>query len=322
MALTELAELGYTGAQQRDPTAATFRSQQGVARTATLLGRARLAVAFHLVLDFAVPRPKALLGDQHLRRLLAACRAVIANGGHQGFRLSAAGSDSAVFRRLAEEIARGTGLQQDDSDGELLIRVRRVGRDWQVLLRLTPRPLSARSWRVCNLDGGLNATIAAAMNRLLLEGRDPAGSYLNLMCGSGTLLAEWSATGGRGPQLGLDLSQDALECARQNLAGTGASLQLADATSVPLADASQDFIACDPPWGDDIGDHEGNRLLYPRFISEAARLLRPGGRLALISHELKLTEKVLAEQAELTVSRHMRVWHGGHRPVIWLLEKP
>ena len=37
---------------------------------------------------------------------------------------------------------------------------------WEALVRLTPRPLSARPWRVCNLPGALDATAAHAMARL------------------------------------------------------------------------------------------------------------------------------------------------------------
>lgn len=196
MALAELAELGFKDARPMGATSADFRSNLGLQRTMRQLAAARLAVAHHLVLDFEVPRPKALLGDQHLRRLLGACKTIAREGGHAGLKLSAAGSDSAVFQRLIDEIARGTGLKHDPDDGGLLLRVRRAGRGWQVLIRLSPRPLSARAWRVCNREGGLNAGLAAAMNRLLLGGRKPDGNYLNPMCGSGTLLAEWAALGG------------------------------------------------------------------------------------------------------------------------------
>ena len=83
-----------------------------------------------------------------------------------------------------------------------MLRVRKadIRRDgWEVLIRLTPRPLSAREWRVCNMEGALNATIAAAM----IEMTDPSARrprVFNLMCGSGTLLIETTAAcpGGRG----------------------------------------------------------------------------------------------------------------------------
>lgn len=321
--MQELGGLGFSPLHESSATAADFRSQLPLAEVFRRLETARLAVAVHLLLDFDVPRPKALLGDEHLRRLLAAIRQVVKLGGHNGFRISAAGADSAVFQRLSQEIAKQTGLTHLPEEGELLLRVRRQKNSWQVLVRLTNRPLSARPWRVCNREGGLNASIAAAMNRLLVKDRDPAGSYLNAFCGSGTLLAEWLGEHRAATAAGFDSEPAALACARQNLAWAGNRVELfeADAAYTRLPDAAYDFIAADPPWGDDIGSHSGNAELYPAFLTEAERILVPGGRLALLSHELKLTRRLLKAQRGFEVLDELQVWHGGHRPVIWLLQK-
>lgn len=320
----ELARLGYPGSRPLSRETASFRAEGPLRRISSRLARARLAVAFHLVLTFDVPRPRALLGDEHSRRLLDAIDAVRASGGHSGFRFSAAGTDSTVFRRLADLIERHTGLGESP-DGELLIRVRRQRSGaWQVLLRLFPRPLSARSWRHCNAEGGLNATIAAAMNDMLLQEPPPADPvYLNAMCGTGTLLAEWCSRVPHGQAAGFDLNGSILACAADNLRHCRSAPELftADATAVPRPDSSCHFITCDPPWGDDIGTHETNAQLYPAFLREARRLLLPGGLLVMVSHELKLLQRVLQDGTGFTVREELRVWHGGHHPGIWLLEK-
>ena len=113
------------------------------------------------MLDFDVPRPKALWATS----ISAGCRAISTVRSRP--RLVPAerrGADSPVFRRLASALQETSGLSHDPEEGGLLLRVRRAGRDWQVLLRLTAKPLSAR-WRRCSIEGGLNACIAAAMNR-------------------------------------------------------------------------------------------------------------------------------------------------------------
>lgn len=282
----------------------------------------RRVVAVYRLLTFAIPRPRALLGDEHFRRLCDSVAEVRrrANEPFHGFRFGAAGRGSPVFARLARALEGATGLRSDPEGGDLLLRIR-PGPDggWQVLLRLTPRPLSARPWRVCNLPGGLNASVAAAMNDLLDLGRNDR--YLNPMCGSGTLLIEAPTTA---EAVGCDLDQQALACARENLqAADRASIELrrADATALPWSDHRFDAVACDLPWGDAVGSHRGNRELYPAFLGEMARVCTPDGRLVLLTHEIEIFARLLATQRAWRVRKRMRIYHGGHRPEMVLLTR-
>jgi tRNA (guanine6-N2)-methyltransferase len=322
------AELAALGARilRREEDALLFerRGDPGV-----LLGLRR-CVAVYQVLGFDVPRPKALLGHANLTRLTAAVEAVRRRypaGDIGGFRFGAAGSESPVFRRLAEELSAATGLHQRE-EGELVLRVRpRPGGGWEVLLRHTPRPLSARAWRACNRPGGLNATVAAAAHDLL--GVGVHDRYLNLMCGSGTLLIERALAGAWRRGVGVDLDPAAMACARENLEraysagadGRGAELLEADATELPFEPAAFDRLSADLPWGDVVGGHAENSVLYPRFLAEAARVADGNSRLLAITHELRLFEGALASQSVWRLSRVVRVFHGGHRPGLFLLER-
>ena len=285
----------------------------------------RLASAVYRRLHFDVPRPKALLGDRHFRRLLAAIREVTGRGRFQGFRFAAAGADSAVFRRLARALQDATGLRFDAAAGELLLRVRPApdGDGWEVLVRLTPRPLSARSWRVCNRAGGLNATLAAAM--VAASRPRPGDRFLNLMCGSGTLLAERFLAGPAAELTGLDLDAEALACARANLEAAGAAeacrLVHADVRAAPLEPGAYDVIQADLPWGDAVGSHAENRSLHPAVLEAADRLAGPEARLVLLNHELKLFRRVLAEQRWWRVESERKVAHGGHFPHLYVLRR-
>jgi len=297
-----------------------------VARGPERLLSLRLASAVYRRLAFDVPRPKALLGDAHFRRVVEAVREVAAGASFRGLRFAAAGADSPVFLRLGRALAETTGLAFDRDRGELLLRVRRAepGAGWEVLVRLTPRPLSARAWRVCNRPGGLNATLAVAMNRLAAGG--PGDRYLNLMCGSGTLLVERFLDGPAAELVGVDNDAGAVRCARENLQAAGASdacrLIEADALAAPLPEGSFDVITADLPWGDAVGSHQGNRLLHPAVLEAAARLAAPGARLVLLTHELRLFREVLREQRRWRVRRELKVAHGGHFPHVYVLERP
>ena len=149
-----------------------------------LLGLQTVMTVF-LSQHYDIPRPRALLGDEHLRALLkqiSAVRAIMPKEAYKLLYLSAAGSDSSVMNRLKEELATQCGLMVGDGEGDLLIRLRRPPQNkegWEVLVRLTPRPLATRAWRVCNMQGALNATVAHAMARFTRPTQND--TFLNLL---------------------------------------------------------------------------------------------------------------------------------------------
>lgn len=286
------------------------------------LARLRSVVAVYAVRRWDVPRPRGLLGHQQLHDLVGWLAPIVRAGGHQSFRLSAAGRDSEVMERLTAEVGRALGLPYQPEDGELLLRLRPApeGSGWEVLARLAPRPLSARDWRVCNREGGLNASVA--YGALALAGLRASDRIFNPMCGSGTLLVERALMGPYEAMVGVDIDAGAVACAQANLQAARRRVEVAQvgALHTGLPPRSFDLIAADLPWGDDIGNHAGNAKLYPAFLQEMHRLCSKGGRLLVITHEIKLFERVLPQTSwqarELT-----QVYSGGHHPKIYLLTR-
>lgn len=298
-----------------------------------LLDTLRSVVAVHRVETFDVPRPKALLGHEHLMRLVVMIHNILARqapGAFRTFRLSAAGSDSAVLQRLKGEIARHTGLAPQEPGADLLLALRPTprGTGWQVLARRTPRPLSARAWRVCSMPGALDASIAVVMAGLARP--RPAERFLNLACGSGTLLAERLGLGPAALALGVDIDPQALDCARANLQAAGhladVQLVLGDATELPLAAASVHTIMTDLPWGFLVGSRRENERLYPALLREATRVAAPGAALVAITASHAAFEDTLGrERGSWRTDRVVEVqvpWERGYlRPRIYLLRR-
>lgn len=283
----------------------------------------RRAVAVYLPRSYPVPRPKALLGDEYLRQLLKDIdfvRTHSLGGSFSSFRFAAAGSDSSVFQRLAATIETRTKLNYDAKEGDLLLRIRPLGQGWQVLSRLSPRPLSSRAYRQCNLPGGLNATVAVAMNDLAHT--LPQERYLNAMCGSGTLLIEQLLSLKPAQALGVDLSQSALNCAQENLksARLKASLMQADVRNLPFAESSFDVISMNPPWGDAVGSLRDNRQLYPAALQELARIASPSARLVVLTHDIRHFEDLVPKTA-WQLRKSIRVSHSGHYPRLYMLTR-
>ncbi len=314
-ARAELQEV--RGARLLDPEGLRFSFAGDLAR----LARLRTSVAVYRVAHFDVPRPRGLLGHQQLGQLAAFAGELARLGGHQSFRFSAAGKDSEVYARLAEGLSAALNLPFDPQEGELLLRLHPEDGGWTVLARITPRPLSARPWRACNMAGGLNATIASALHRA--SGLRESDRVFNPMCGSGTLLIERSLLGPTAAMVGVDLDPAAVACAQQNVRAAKRDIEIAevDALATGLPARSFDLIVADLPWGDAIGSHRGNEALYPQFLAEMHRLLSRQGRLAVLTHEVRLFEGLLADQDRWRVRELFRVFSGGHWPRAYLLSK-
>ncbi|MFN5060139.1 MAG: methyltransferase domain-containing protein [Chloroflexota bacterium] len=282
----------------------------------------RCAQSAFVVLDFAVPRPKALLGQQYFDEIIRTAQLIMQAHQFTTLQIDAAGSDSTVMQRIATELAQRLNLQVVPNEAEFVVRIRPSAHGWQVLLRLTPRPLGTRSWRVCNMPGAMNAVVAAAMVRW-------AGIYdddrvLNVGVGSATLLIERAQMGAAAQLVGCDVSVDAQLCAQQNI--NAAQLQSRidvydwDATKLPIADKSIDLIMADLPFGQLIGTHNSNTQLYPAVIREAQRVLSSRGRMVLISHEIRLLYQTLVAMETLRIVDELQVEVGGMHPVMYLVQ--
>ena len=274
---------------------------------------------------FDAPRPKALLGDAHFRRLAGVAAAALdlwPPGAFRTLRLAAAGADSAVMVRLRDALAARLELAPSSAEGDLLIRLRpAAGAGWEALVRLSPRPLATRAWRVRDYPGALNAAVAAAMIRLVRPA--PGDAFANPFCGSGTLLIERLAWGRPAMAVGIDVASAPLALAHDNLAAAGARAALlqSNATGLPFTDACFPTLCMDLPFGRLTGSHQENIDIYPAALAEAARVATVGARLAAITHEARLMAAVVEASPDWETLETRRIHLNGIHPRIWILRR-
>lgn len=291
-----------------------------------LLGLRLSAAVYHL-LTFPVPRPKALLGHQYFHQILESIRAVLRlhpSGAFQSLSIDAAGSDSSVMLRIKSELASACGLIVEADKGDLHLRIRRSinAEGWDVLVRISPRPLVTRAWRVCNYEGALNATIAAAMAELSQPASDDV--FLNFMCGSGSIIIERLLLRAEGQIYGCDLSDEALACAQTNYTASGLNHPVwwgkADALQLPFPDSTFNKLSADLPFGQLIGSHDQNKLLYAPLLQEAYRVAMPHALFIVITHELRLFEQALS-RSRWHIEQSLKINQRGLHPRIFVLRK-
>ncbi len=287
----------------------------------------RSVIAVYRIHNFAIPRPKALLGHEHFTRLLQILRAAAQCFGSPPLTMgiAAAGSHTAVMQRLRQEISQALDLQlAEDGKGELFLRLARQtnGAGWEALIRTTASPLSKRDYRLIDVPGALNATVAYAMTRL--GGRRERQTVLNLCSGTSTILIEHAQSFPNDTLIAIDNCRDMLSIGRQNarqaLRGHRINHLLADARRAPIPAGSVDLLYSDLPFGHHIGSHEDNVELYPALLREASRLAKANVVLVLLTHDIRLLARCI-RASDWRISSETTISLSGPHPRLFVLRQ-
>lgn len=209
------------------------------------------------------------------------------------FKISCAGEDSKEVRKIIKHIKETYKLTQKE-DADIKIHIIKVDDIWEVGIQLTKRPLSTRSYKVENITGGINPTIAYTMN--YLANLSLANSYLNIFSGSGTLLIEAQSINPKLKLLGFDINKKTISLAIQNIkkAGLIKFIQLKALDIFDKPDLGKfDVITSDLPFGMTVSKGEDLGKLYKCFVSYCEDTLNPNGRLVVYTNEHEILEKIL-----------------------------
>jgi len=284
-------------------------------------------IAVYAIHRFDVPRPKALLGHQNFTRLIEILSKTINRWDIQDytFGLGAAGSDSSVMQRIKGEISQSLNLPlADDEKGNLYIRLIPAYKtqDWEVLVRLTSRPLATRQWRIKNIPGALNGTVAYAMTQL--ANVPEQATIVNLCSGTATILIEQALQNKDCHLIALDNDLNMLNFAQENISTSHTSHQITqlygEAQQTPIQTSSIQCIFADLPFGHHMGSHDENEWLYPAILEESARICEQGGRFVVITHEIQLMQQSLTS-SHWRIKQQKQINLNGIHPQIFVLER-
>lgn len=196
---------------------------------------------------------------------------------------------SAVAQHIEQAIQRGfpRWRAHDPADLELWAL-------WQadvtVGLRLTDERFRYRDAAPPSRAGALRPTIAAAMVRTARL--QPGESVLDPLCGSGTVLAEAAAGAPECRLFGSDVDSQAVKMTRSR--NLDAQVEVRDVTEIHEADArTHDCIISNLPWGTQYGVSAKS---YTRIVSAFDAMLRPGGRVVVLTDRNTMLEQALRER--------------------------
>jgi tRNA (guanine6-N2)-methyltransferase len=249
-------------------------------------------------------------------------------GGGRPFRVVARQIGRAPYRRdqIAAAVARGVLSRTDGpwravAEGGLEFWVTAWPGEALLALRLTDRSARHREYKLAHLPASLRPSAAAAMVRLTRPA--PEDVFLDPMCGAGTLLIERAEAGRYRLLLGGDRDPEAVAATRTNVGRRYQPIEIRswDATDLPLDAVSVTALATNLPFGTRIGDREANRRLYPAFLREAARVLRPGARLVTLTGDPITLDAALRGRQEFGGKERYTVAVLGHPARIDVLER-
>ena len=215
----------------------------------------------------------------------------------ESFQVKCAGDDTpqvqSIIRYLSQELA----IPHDTDSPDLKIQIIKLSETlWELAIQLTPRPLSARAYKISHLSGALNPTIAHGMN--LLAGVERKTSLLNPCCGSATLLIEALHCN---PEIqtaiGFDIEREALSASLDNIKQAGLirkiDIQALDLMEPLPFTEKFDAILSDLPFGMMISKHFDLEALYTRYVEAAEEYLTPDGALVTITSEAQLFRDII-----------------------------
>jgi uncharacterized protein (DUF2249 family) len=165
---------------------------------------------------------------------------------------------------------------------------------WRIrITKLTATPLPRVLTNTAEVASDPDLT--GAMWKLEVRDRDLDSNVIALAPGLGRTAAEILARRPRS-YVGAEQDPDAARSVRKILAGRG-DVRIADAAETGLADSATDIVI-----GEAMLTMQGDAAKRA-IVSEAARVLRPGGRYAI--HELALTPDTIADEIKTDVRQSL-----------------
>ena len=228
-------------------------------------------------------------------------------------------SPDALKSVLAEKLAEKYKQEYtplDHSSFDLRIDISQT--EAEILVKVFPKSLFFRYYRVKSLTGSLRPSIAGAMLYWLTKSR--AGlKVVDNLCGSGTFLCEALLDGNL--VFGGDLSVEAVNVAKQNLSVMDSkavnNVKVLDATGTKWPANFFDIAVSNLPWGKQV-ELQSITSLYSGVIKEYRRILKPDGKLCLLGSNPELIVKFVKEYFDVDTQNieTLRIGYLGQTPSI------
>ncbi len=261
---------------------------------------------------------------------LALARQIQPGRGGKGklrFRIVARQVGQTAYRRVDAQraVERGIAQRADHrwqvvEEGAIELWLTLLPNEALLALRLSDERMRHREYKLEHLPASLRPSAAAALVWLTRPADDDV--FLDPMCGAATTLIERAHMGRYKLLLGGDLREEALAVARGNIGPRYKPIELRqwDARNLPLDAGAVSAAVVNLPFGRQLSTPEENRALYPAFLHEIARVLRPSARLVALTGDRRTFEESLRRTSTLARRTTFPVMVLGHPASVYVVE--
>lgn len=178
-----------------------------------------------------------------------------------------------------------------------------------------------RKHRSMERHGALPPTVSAAM---AFWGQiSPGDTVVDLVCGTGSILAEAYGYRQDIQLIGCDIDAEAIEAAKANLRYIpNVKLYVGDSRKTELPDGCADMVISNLPFGKQFGEIETNPRLYSDLLREMLRIVRADHcKIILLTSDDLSLNTALAQFPQLQISRVLKVKVRGELATLFAIER-
>jgi precorrin-6B methylase 2 len=229
--------------------------------------------------------------------------------------------DNNIMQMLEGRITDKTGLQPNRSkpDFEFWLAQRSEGCGF-FSLRVSHHKAYDKSLQ----KGELRPELANILCRL--SDPSPNELFLDPFCGSGAIPIQRAKSFAPGLVIASDKDERNIKSLKERVKDLGlrkrAVVRCDDALHLTrYEDGSIHKIVTDPPWGYFVGTDMPIEEFYRAMLSEFVRLLRPDGRLVILTGETPAMDMVIEHCQQLTISRRFNILLSGKKASVYVLAR-
>lgn len=216
----------------------------------------------------------------------------------------------------------GETLHNSPSNYEAELRVEFGTKSVKLYAKLYTLPDTRFDYRKESLPASIHPATAAAVIRTAKAYLKEDARVLDVCCGSGTMLFEREKYLPCATLTGIDIAHKAIDCARENAkAGQSRAKFIANDCIRFKADRPFDELISNLPFGNRVGSHDENEMLYAYILDALPKWLNKDGVAILYTMEYTLLKKLLHERENLILEKQEKTDAGGLTPGIFIIRQ-